>query len=94
MVTVGMNYQVIPGKEEVFERAFASVIGALQAAPGHDKSHLYRDVNNQQSYLIVSEWNDAQAFHDFIASDAFRKVANWGKEQILAGRPSHQIYGA
>ena len=24
--------------------------------------------------------------------DEFRRVANWGKEQILAGRPKHEIY--
>ena len=29
----------------------------------------------------------------FIASDAFRKVTNWGKEEILAGRPHHEVYG-
>ena len=29
------------------------------------------------------------AFDGFIASDAFKKVAKWGKEEILAGRPVH-----
>ena len=30
--------------------------------------------------------------NDFIKSDSFAKVTNWGKEQILAGRPKHQVY--
>jgi heme-degrading monooxygenase HmoA len=42
--------------------------------------------------LITSEWSDEQAFRDFMGSQAFRKVTDWGKEQILSGRPQHKIY--
>lgn len=92
MVTVGMNYSVLPGKEEVFERAFASVLDVMKQMPGHAASHLYKDVSATSNYLIVSEWNDRQAFDSFIRSEQFAKVTNWGKEQILAGRPKHHIY--
>lgn len=92
MVTIGMNYRVLPGKNEVFEKAFANVLGAMQSMEGHDKSHLYRDVADDQSYLIVSDWSDKDAFQAFIRSDQFAKVTNWGKEQILAGRPEHHVY--
>lgn len=92
MVTVGMNYVVLPGKQGEFEDKFAAVIGALNAAPGHTSSVLWRDVANDASYLITSEWSDEQAFRDFITSDAFRGVTNWGKAEILAGRPSHKVY--
>ncbi|MCA9236925.1 MAG: antibiotic biosynthesis monooxygenase [Planctomycetales bacterium] len=92
MITVGMNYQVLEGKQADFEEKFAAVLAALNAAPGHDSSTLWKDVANGASYLITSEWNDEQAFKDFITSDAFRAVTNWGKEQILAGRPSHKVY--
>ena len=92
MITVGMNYRMIPGKESDFEEKFAAVLGALNAAPGHTSSTLWKDVADGASYLITSEWNDEQAFKDFITSDAFRSVTNWGKEQILAGRPSHKVY--
>ncbi|NIQ02187.1 MAG: antibiotic biosynthesis monooxygenase [Nitrospinaceae bacterium] len=92
MVTIGMNYQMIPGKEKVFEDAFASVLKVMGEMEGHSKSALYRDVNDPQSYLIVSEWSSEQAFNDFIQSDQFKNVANWGKQNILAGRPSHTVY--
>jgi len=94
MITVGMNYAVLEGKEEVFERAFEQVIGALNEAPGHTQSWLYQEVGKPNAYLIVSDWNDEGAFNEFIRSDEFRKVTNWGAEQILAGRPSHKIYGS
>ena len=92
MITVGMNYHVIKGKQQDFEDKFAAVIGALRAAEGHSTSTLWRDVSDDASYLITSEWTDEQAFTEFIRSDAFRDVTNWGKEQILSGRPQHKIY--
>ena len=92
MITVGMNYHVIQGKEQDFEDKFAAVIGALRAAEGHVNSTLWKDVSDSASYLITSEWSDEQAFTDFIRSDAFRSVTNWGKEQILSDRPRHKVY--
>ncbi len=93
MITVGMNYHVIEGKQAIFEAAFNKVIAALEAAPGHDNSQLYIDVNDRQSYCIISQWNDEAAFGAFMRSDEFRQVADWGKEEILDQRPKHQIYG-
>ena len=92
MITVGMNYHVIEGKQHDFEQKFAAVLDALQGAEGHTRSTLWRDVSNGASYLITSEWSDEKAFQDFIRSDAFRAVTDWGKEQILAGRPQHKVY--
>jgi len=92
MITVGMNYHVIEGKQQDFEEKFSAVISALKAADGHTRSTLWRDVGDSASYLITSEWSDEQAFQDFIRSDAFRAVTNWGKEQILSGRPQHKVY--
>jgi len=92
MITVGMNYHVIAGKQQEFEDKFAAVMGALRAAEGHTSSSLWKDVADDASYLITSEWSDEQAFKDFIQSDAFRAVTTWGKEQILSGRPQHKIY--
>lgn len=92
MITVGMNYRVIPGKERDFENKFADVVSALNKAEGHVKSTLWKDVNGEGSYLITSEWNDESEFQNFIRSDAFRDVTNWGREQILSARPEHRVY--
>lgn len=93
MVTIGMNYRVRAGKEQVFEAAFARVLDAIRGAEGHDESHLYREVGDDaRDYLIVSRWSSEDAFRGFIASDAFRKVTNWGSENILEGPPRHTTY--
>ena len=93
MITVGMNYEVLPGKEGEFESVFAKVADVMGKMEGHKESHLYRDVASAQSFLIISEWTDSDAFQAFIRSDQFRNVADWGKEKILAAQPRHEIYG-
>lgn len=92
MVTIGMNYKVIPGKAETFANACNGIIRAMDGMEGHSESFLYRDYNDENSFLIVSDWSDKGAFDAFIRSEQFKKVTNWGKEQILAGRPSHTVY--
>ncbi|MGP0564891.1 antibiotic biosynthesis monooxygenase family protein [Nitrospina sp. 32_T5] len=92
MVTVGMNYKVINGKEETFENAFNNVLKVMAEMDGHTKTSLYKDVNDPQQYLIVSDWNSEDAYNAFLNSDKFAGVVNWGKENILAGRPSHTVY--
>ena len=92
MITIGMNYKVLPGKEDNFERMFKSVMNSLQNVAGHGKSALYKDVNDLQSYLIVSEWDSEAAFNTFVESEKFRGVVNWGQENILADRPVHTVY--
>jgi heme-degrading monooxygenase HmoA len=92
MITVGMNYHVIEGKQQDFEDKFAAVIDALNSAEGHSTSTLWKDTVDNASYLITSEWSEEKAFMEFIQSEGFREVTNWGKEQILSGRPQHKIY--
>jgi heme-degrading monooxygenase HmoA len=92
MITIGMNYKVLPGKEVSFERMFKNVLHSLQSIAGHGKSALYQDVTERQSYLIVSEWNSEEAFHAFVQSDKFRGVVDWGQENILADKPVHTVY--
>ena len=93
MVTIGMNYFVIPGKEKIFEDACANVIETMDGIDGHETSSLYKEVSDGEPvYLISSQWKEEQAFKDFIASDAFKKVTNWGALNILRGRPLHTTY--
>ena len=93
MVTIGMNYHVLDGKEKIFEDACANVVKTMEDIDGHDTSEIFRSISSDgPSYLIVSRWESENAFNDFIASDAFKKVTNWGKKNILASRPSHTTY--
>ncbi len=93
MVTVGMNYDIIAGKESQFEAMFEKVLEIMGTTPGHGETVLYSGVRNKQMYLIVSRWTDRASFDAFTSSDQFNKVVDWGKSKILASRPKHDIYG-
>jgi heme-degrading monooxygenase HmoA len=92
MTTIGMQYDVIPGKEEEFEKGFSAVAGHLQKVPGHVESKLYSDVASPGSYLILSQWQTREAFDAFLHSPEFRSTTSWGKAEILRSRPKHKVY--
>ena len=92
MITVGLYYDVIPGKAPLFRSKFAEVVRLLEAMPGHRASHLYRRDDDPDSFAILSEWRDRQSFLDFLRSDAFRQTTQWGREEVLRGAPRHEIY--
>lgn len=92
MVTIGMNYAVIKGREKNFEGAANGVAEAMKEDPSHVKTEIFRSINDDGTYLIVSEWTSREAFQNFVRSPLFVKATNWGAEQILSRRPSHTIY--
>jgi heme-degrading monooxygenase HmoA len=93
MTTIGMHYDVIRGREEEFVRGFLGVIEHLKTVPGHVESHVYEDVQNKGSYVILSQWESREQFQAFLQSDAFAKVTAWGRAEMLRGRPRHKVYG-
>jgi heme-degrading monooxygenase HmoA len=92
MTTIGMQYEVIPGKEEEFEKGFQDTLEYMKSQKGHVDSHLYEDVASVGSYLILSQWQTKQDFDAFLQSDAFKKAVAWGKAEILRSRPRHKVY--
>ena len=93
MTTIGMHYDVIPGKEAEFEAGFLGVLEHLKGVPGHVETHLFHDVANRGSYLILREWQSKEPFDAFLQSDAFKGAKAWGRADILRARPRHRIYG-
>lgn len=92
MVTIGLFYDVLPGEGDRFQAKFAEVVEALRAGTGHRSSFLYRRVDDPDSYAILSEWDDADAFHSFIRSPGFREVTSWAKAEVLRHPPRHKVY--
>ncbi len=92
MTTIGMQYEVIPGKEEEFEKGFLGVLDVLKTLPGHVESHMYEDVASVGSYVILSEWKTREDFQKFLQSPEFKSTVAWGKAEILRSRPKHRIF--
>jgi len=89
-----MNYEILEGKKDAFEKKFAIVMDVMAKTDGHVQTHLYKDVFQERFYLIVSEWKTRSNFDNFVQSEEFKKVTAWGSANILAGRPKHEVYGA
>lgn len=92
MTTIGMHYDVLPGKEQEFVAGFLRTIDHLNSIPGHVESKLFEDVAEKGSYLILSQWRRREDFDAFLKSDAFRQTTAWGKAELLRGRPRHKVY--
>ena len=92
MTTIGMHYDVVPGREEEFEKGFVGVLEHLKTVPGHVESHMYEDVQSVGSYVIFSQWESKESFEAFLHSPTFKQVVAWGKAEILRARPKHKVY--
>ncbi len=65
---------VRPGREEEFERAFATARTLIEASPGCLRLSLSRGVESPSSYLLLVEWESVEAHLDgFRTSDAFQQ---------------------
>ncbi len=92
MTTIGMHYEAKAGKEEEFVRGFLATLEHLKTLKGHVDSHMYEDVANKGSYVILSEWERKEDFEAFIHSPEFAKTVAWGKAELLRSRPRHKVY--
>jgi heme-degrading monooxygenase HmoA len=93
VITIGLYYEVRPGKESVFERSVDQVMELLAADPGHVKSWLYRQVKHPRSYAILSEWKSQRDFAAFVQSRAFHEITAFGRAEVLEQSPRHKVYG-
>ncbi len=91
MLTVGLYYEVLPGKEAEFESMFGGVIRQISKMEGYVSALLYKRVDRPNSYLIYSEWKDMDSFEKFIKSREFSEVKSEGSD-LLISRPYHKIY--
>ena len=92
VAVVYMTYPVYEGKEAAFEKAYAAIHAVMQSAAGHKESHLFRRISKPGEFLIVSEWDDQSAFDRFVNSEPFRAgTADWGKDKIVSGQPTHHF---
>ena len=92
MAVVYMTYPVHEDKAAAFEKAYAMILDVMRGAAGHKESHLFRRISESGAFLIVSEWDDQSAFETFVNSEQFRaSTSDWGKGNIVSGRPTHHI---
>jgi heme-degrading monooxygenase HmoA len=65
MLRAMLYMTVKPGHEEAFERAWRDVAAQAQHAPGNLRQALLRDPNDPASFVVSTDWESREAFHDF-----------------------------
>ena len=92
LTTIGMHYDVLPGKEADFVASFLKTVEVMKTLPGHLESHLYEDVQSKGSFVILSSWATKADFEAFIHSPQFAAVTSRGSASLLRNRPRHKVY--
>ena len=65
MLRAMLYMTVKPGQEEAFERAWRDVAAQARHANGNLRQALLRDPNDPASFVVSTDWESREAFHDF-----------------------------
>ncbi|HJU45803.1 MAG TPA: antibiotic biosynthesis monooxygenase [Chitinophagaceae bacterium] len=69
-----------------FEQLFATRAHAIDTMPGFINMHVLRPAKENDPYLIVSYWENEQAFKDWTKSDTFIQGHKRGFEDIAKAK--------
>jgi heme-degrading monooxygenase HmoA len=93
---IAMNrFQVVPGKEEDFERIWRERETYLQDTPGFVRFALLKSEMSGGEYVSHSTWTDKDAFMSWMNSESFAKGHRQGSlAGILEGPPMPSMFEA
>jgi heme-degrading monooxygenase HmoA len=83
VIVVSNRIQVSPGHEEAFEKRFEGRAGLVEKQPGFVRLEILRPKTVQMHgqtlggsdyYVVLTYWEDEQAFLNWTESDAFREA--------------------
>lgn len=76
--------------DEIVER-FASGRGFVQEFPGFVSMEVLRS-NDGDEVMVITRWEDKEAFDSWVRSDAFNAVHGRGSGGMLRGHPQMSTY--
>jgi heme-degrading monooxygenase HmoA len=65
MVRTTLYMKVKAGREADFERAWRAIAEKVRLAPGNVRQALLRDPQDPASFVITSDWESRDLFHQF-----------------------------
>lgn len=65
MVRATLQMKVKPGRGPEFERAWREIAAQVRSAPGNLRQTLVRDPEDPDSFVVTSDWDSREAFHEF-----------------------------
>ena len=63
---------VHPDWQQEFEQRFEKRVGQIEQQAGFRRMQILRPVSDQTPYLVYTEWEDEQAFKNWVGSDDFK----------------------
>ena len=74
MIIMSLNFSVPTLMKKDVINIFDSLAGSTSVKPGCKKINLYSDINNDDDFLLVLEWNTQGEMEKHIGSEEFRKI--------------------
>jgi heme-degrading monooxygenase HmoA len=68
MVRASLYIKVKAGRGEDFERAWRKIAEEVRNTPGNVRQALARDPDEPDSFVVTSDWDSREAFHQFETS--------------------------
>jgi heme-degrading monooxygenase HmoA len=68
MVRASLYMKVKAGRGADFERAWRQIADEVRKAPGNVRQALTRDPDDPDSFVVTSDWDSREAFHQFETS--------------------------
>ncbi|MET0214227.1 MAG: antibiotic biosynthesis monooxygenase [Vicinamibacterales bacterium] len=72
MLLASISFRVQPFKRAEAHSAIDSLVHAMRAAPGGARSRVLNDSEDENLFMIASEWSDADAAEAFFGSREFQ----------------------
>jgi heme-degrading monooxygenase HmoA len=69
---VASDLAVDPAGSKALETAFRHRLGQVEQHPGFQRLEVWRDHKTDGAYLMVTWWNDEQAFRSYMRSQAHK----------------------
>lgn len=74
MIRVLIERQFVEGMREELERVVREVIQEAVRAPGYLSGEILRDVEDDNHFVVISNWRSLEHWDAWYASDARRRV--------------------
>lgn len=68
MVRASLYMKVKAGRGDDFERVWRQIAEEVRKAPGNLRQALSRDPDDPDSFVVTSDWESREVFHDFETS--------------------------
>lgn len=75
MAYVTMNRVYVSEKyAQDFEQRFRDRVGLVDQVPGFERNIVLRPASEETPYVVLTIWENQEAFHSWVSSDAFKKA--------------------